>query len=66
MVKPLTLWFLIGIAAATWMIWPNSGAAINAGKAAPEITGEHWLNSKPLTLAGLKGRVVLVEFWTYG
>ena len=24
-----------------------------------------WLNSPPLTVAGLRGRVVLVEFWTY-
>ena len=24
-----------------------------------------WLNSPPLTVAGLRGRVVLVQFWTY-
>jgi thiol-disulfide isomerase/thioredoxin len=24
-----------------------------------------WLNSEPLTAAGLKGKVVLIEFWTY-
>src|SRR3954449_5872552 len=24
-----------------------------------------WLNSAPLTAAGLRGRVVLVDFWTY-
>jgi thiol-disulfide isomerase/thioredoxin len=24
-----------------------------------------WLNSQPLTAAGLRGKVVLVEFWTY-
>jgi cytochrome c biogenesis protein CcdA/thiol-disulfide isomerase/thioredoxin len=24
-----------------------------------------WLNSKPLTLASLRGKVVLVDFWTY-
>lgn len=33
---------------------------------APEFTGiTHWLNSPPLTLASLKGKVVLVDFWTY-
>ena len=33
---------------------------------APEFTGiERWLNSEPLTLAQLRGRVVLVDFWTY-
>ena len=33
---------------------------------APDFTGnDRWFNSKPLTLARLKGRVVLVDFWTY-
>ncbi|MCR4326666.1 MAG: cytochrome c biogenesis protein DipZ [Candidatus Roizmanbacteria bacterium] len=33
---------------------------------APEIIpGGKWFNSKPLTLAQLKGKVVLVDFWTY-
>ena len=36
------------------------------GQAAPDITGGPWINSDPLTLSGLRGRVVLVEFWTYG
>jgi hypothetical protein len=36
------------------------------GQPAPEIAGGPWLNSEPLSLAGLRGRVVFVEFWTYG
>ena len=28
-------------------------------------TANVWLNSEPLTTAGLRGRVVLVDFWTY-
>ena len=33
---------------------------------APEFTGiERWLNSPPLQLEGLRGKVVLVDFWTY-
>ena len=33
---------------------------------APELTGiTAWLGSDPLTLAGLRGKVVLVDFWTY-
>ncbi len=31
---------------------------------APEISAE-WLNSPPLTLRGLRGRVVLMDFWDY-
>jgi cytochrome c biogenesis protein CcdA/thiol-disulfide isomerase/thioredoxin len=34
--------------------------------AAPEITGiSDWLNSEPLKLSDLKGKVVLIDFWTY-
>ncbi len=33
---------------------------------APEIVGvKDWINSEPITLEGLKGKVVLVDFWTY-
>lgn len=36
------------------------------GKKAPElIPGGVWFNSDPLTLAQLKGKVVLIDFWTY-
>jgi len=33
---------------------------------APEIVGGPWINSQPLAPAALRGRVVFVEFWTYG
>ena len=36
------------------------------GQPAPEITGGPWLNSEPVSLAGLRSRVVFIEFWTYG
>ncbi len=33
---------------------------------APEFAGiERWRNSEPLTMASLRGKVVLVEFWTF-
>ena len=47
-------------------VWPKAGSALNSGVIAPDLNGENWLNSKPLTIGGLKGRVVLVDFWTYG
>jgi thiol-disulfide isomerase/thioredoxin len=34
--------------------------------AAPEFARGDWINSDPLTLNKLRGRVVLVEFWTFG
>ncbi len=38
---------------------------IEKGKVhAPEI-GQTWVNSPPITLASLRGRVVLVDFWDY-
>lgn len=34
---------------------------------APDIENEIWLNTdRPLDLAALRGKVVLVEFWTFG
>ena len=33
--------------------------------AAPEIASGRWINSEPLTLNSLRGRVVLIEFWTF-
>ena len=33
---------------------------------APDFRGiSRWLNSQPLTLEGLRGNVVLIDFWTY-
>ena len=36
------------------------------GPTAPEISGiVRWLNSEPLDMNALRGKVVLVDFWTY-
>ncbi|HET6974948.1 MAG TPA: redoxin domain-containing protein [Pyrinomonadaceae bacterium] len=32
---------------------------------APEISSGTWINSEPLTLKSLRGRVVIVDFWTF-
>jgi thiol-disulfide isomerase/thioredoxin len=34
--------------------------------AAPELAAGEWINSAPLKLNDLRGRVVLIEFWTFG
>lgn len=34
---------------------------------APELTQSNWINTDhPLRLADLKGKVVLIDFWTFG
>jgi thiol-disulfide isomerase/thioredoxin len=40
--------------------------AATKAPAAPEFAKGNWINSDPLTLSKLRGRVVLVEFWTFG
>jgi hypothetical protein len=43
-----------------------SGQVLKIGAPAPEVANGPWINSEPLTIGALRGRVVLVEFWTYG
>jgi thiol-disulfide isomerase/thioredoxin len=33
---------------------------------APEIISPTWINSEPLKMEDLRGKVVMVEFWTFG
>jgi thiol-disulfide isomerase/thioredoxin len=42
-----------------------TGARMSGGELASLDTATGWINSPPLTAAGLKGKVVLVSFWTY-
>ena len=32
---------------------------------APELVGGYWVNSEPQTMASLRGKVVLIDFWDY-
>ncbi len=54
------------LAAAGLVAGPAAGQALRLGAAAPEVARERWINSEPLTTPSLRGRVVLVEFWTFG
>jgi cytochrome c biogenesis protein CcdA/thiol-disulfide isomerase/thioredoxin len=45
---------------------PNDGVLNVQPTPAPQFAGlTNWINSKPLTLSQLKGKVVLVDFWTF-
>ncbi|MED5620434.1 cytochrome c biogenesis protein DipZ [Ideonella sp. BN130291] len=62
------------VSAAAWLAdlasTPAEASAPRAAAAptvAPEFEGiAAWFNSAPLTVAGLRGKVVLVDFWTFG
>jgi cytochrome c biogenesis protein CcdA/thiol-disulfide isomerase/thioredoxin len=45
---------------------PSAADKLTDYGTAPDFTGiTEWVNSKPLTLQRLRGKVVLVDFWTY-
>ena len=65
----LKFWLILGLitscgAAPLFSFQMNRQAKVRA----PELTGGRgWLNTdKPLSIAGLKGKMVLLDFWTYG
>jgi thiol-disulfide isomerase/thioredoxin len=47
-----------------WFSLRSADAMI--GKPAPDIASPTWLNSAPLRIGDLRGKAVLVEFWTFG
>ena len=58
--------FLTALLAVGLATTPAGAQALRIGAPAPEVAGGRWINSGPLTTQGLRGRVVLVEFWTFG
>jgi thiol-disulfide isomerase/thioredoxin len=67
--RPRWMWQVLALAAVV------CGSAISVAQKPPSIVGSSplpglsgatgWINSKPLTAKDLKGKVVLVDFWTY-
>ena len=60
----------IGAMVGGGLLWEGARAgALSESRMAPAFTHREanaWINSKPLTLAGLRGKVVLLDFWTFG
>ena len=54
----------MGRSAPPMMGRPMPGPEI-ASAPAMNSTGVTWINSPPLTMAGLRGKVVLIDFWEY-
>ncbi len=65
---------LAAVCAASWALAGVAGNSLTspirfaeARGTAPEFTGlGQWFNSEPLTMSKLRGKVVMVDFWTYG
>jgi thiol-disulfide isomerase/thioredoxin len=46
--------------------WAAASETYWIGKSAPELAAGEWFNAKQLSLKELRGKVVLLEFWTLG
>lgn len=58
-VKPTIETPIVEQEATVAVVLPNTPVA-------PPITNEVWLNSDALTAQDLRGKVVLIDFWTFG
>jgi len=59
----------LAVAAPLFAIAADAGPAPQLSRhgPAPDFVGiDTWLNSPPLSIAALRGQVLLVDFWTYG
>jgi len=68
--RPIVIAFWIvaaGADAGMAVLPPGPQAFSDTARAEPALRDiDGWINSEPLTLEGLRGQVVLVDFWTYG
>jgi thiol-disulfide isomerase/thioredoxin len=66
MVGALTLLLAFAVGATIKPVWSIRKQMKQVTSHMPPLAGATgWLNSEPLTAAGLHGKVVLVDFWTY-
>ncbi len=67
--RPSWLIGILGLSLALLVLLPL-GARISAksliGQPAPPIRSETWINSPPIEWSSFRGKVVLVEMWTFG
>jgi hypothetical protein len=57
---------LFGLWMAACLTAGPAAPAPSASWPAPPLRAGAWINSPPLRLEALKGKVVVLEFWTFG
>lgn len=71
--KSLLFVFLAGILLTIWNYYTNASVTAENSRPAPEFPSQEadrWINSKPLKMTGnsengLRGKVVLLNVWTF-
>jgi hypothetical protein len=68
MTRRTVLWSVVVVLAAAVVTGTvgAQGRGMAIDRPAPEIVGGPWINSEALRPEALRGRVLFVEFWTYG
>ena len=56
----------LAAALVVFFFFGRGASGVNLGSPAPELKGGPWLNSGPLQMKDLLGKVVLVKMWTFG
>lgn len=70
--KLSTVVLIVAVVASAWLLdgsWPAVAGDVERPWPAPDFThesGRDWINSEPLKLADFHGKVLLVDFWTFG
>lgn len=54
------------LAVAGKIRWAAAQRTVQLGEPAPELSAGAWINGEPMPMSRLRGRVVLVDFWTAG
>ena len=59
---------LLALVSACSTTWPVGEWSLGdpTARPAPEISASAWINTTPIPPASLRGKVALIEFWTFG